>query len=72
MTFVNILPKSEKKPQIPTPNNPFHHYMRRKENNSSLFLTPTDPMEISRIITCMKPKKSFGHDGISTNTLTLP
>ena len=37
--------------QIPAPNNPFNHYMRRPENNSSLFLTPTDPMEISRIIT---------------------
>ena len=37
----------------------------RKANNS-LFLSPTDLEEISKIVNSFKPKKSCGHDNIST------
>ena len=35
-------------------------------------MTPTDPVEISKIITSLKPKNSSGHDTINANLLTVP
>ena len=32
-------------------------------------MEPTDPIEIARIITSLKPKNSSGHDGISSKLL---
>ena len=38
-------------------------------NRNSVFLTPTDPVEISAPISQMKNKKSCGHDGVSSSLL---
>ena len=46
------------------PNRPFQHYLQHA-NSNSFFMMPTDPIEISRIITSLKPKTSSGHDSIS-------
>ena len=53
---------------IPPPKRPFHDYLHHKTCNS-FFMMPTDPIEISRIITSLKPKTSSGHDNISSKLL---
>ena len=55
--------------RILTSNKPFSHYLKSKYFNKSFFMEPTDPIEISRIITSLKPKNSSGHDGISSKLL---
>ena len=53
---------------IPQPFKSFRSHMSGAYENS-LFLSPTDPMEIFKIIKNTKPQKSFGHDGISSDLL---
>ena len=44
----------------------FNAYIRTERNHKSLLLSPTDPNEIQQIISFLKPKKSTGHDNISS------
>lgn len=46
------------------------HYMR-KRNAQSMFMNPTDPEEIFRLISNLKPKSSSGHDNISSKLLKI-
>ncbi len=41
-------------------------YLSKSEISKSLFLSPTDECEIVDIIKLLTPKKSSGHDGVST------
>ncbi|KAK2155891.1 hypothetical protein LSH36_228g04026 [Paralvinella palmiformis] len=34
-----------------------------------MFMSPTDPEEVSRIITSLKPNNIFGHGGVSSKLL---
>ena len=43
----------------------FESYLKLERNSHSMFLNPTDPSEIFKIIKSFKMKKSTGHDGIS-------
>ena len=52
--------------KIPPPEHLFHTYLSSTENKRSLFLFPTDPDEINKLLSSLKPKKSSGHDNIST------
>jgi len=54
---------------IPAPENSYDHYRKHPISNQSLFMSPTDPIEITRIIMSLKPKNSSGHDGISSKLL---
>lgn len=54
--------------KIPKPINPFHYYMNVR-NDASLFLSPTDSLEITKIIDNLKNKSSSGHDKISSAIL---
>ena len=54
-TYVNKIPKSNKKPE---------DYLKHKCKNT-IFLEPTDPEEINKIISNLKAKASSGHDNIS-------
>jgi hypothetical protein len=65
--FSEIGPKFAER--IPAPAKSYDHYMKRAISNQSLFRSPTDPIEISRIIMSLKPKNSSGHDGISSKLL---
>lgn len=53
---------------IPQSTKPYDHYLKSgyMRNSVSMFLTPTDPYEIHKIIMQLKSKKSSGHDDIST------
>ena len=42
---------------IPVADKPFHYYLKARSNSNSFFMAPTDPIEISRIIASLKPKK---------------
>lgn len=42
-----------------------------KSNAYSMSLSPTDPYEVSKIITDLKPDSSPGHDGISSKIIKL-
>jgi len=53
------IPKSKNKPE---------HYLKHRANNS-IFLVPTDPEEIDKIINGLKPKNSSGHDDINSRFL---
>jgi len=53
--YANKIPKSKKQHE---------HYMKLKAKNS-IFLYPTDPDEIDKIIMNLKPKSSSGHDNIN-------
>jgi len=53
---------------IPPSKKHFKSYLKHNINNS-LFLSPTDPEEISKIISLLKSKKSCGDDGISSSFL---
>jgi len=52
--------------RIPAPEKVYDHYMKHPITNHSFFMSPTDPIEIARIIMSLKPKNSSGHDGISS------
>jgi hypothetical protein len=54
---------------IPMSKKSFNDYMIEPENNKTFFFSPTDPVEISRVITNLKPKSSCGFDGISSKLL---
>ena len=56
----SAIPKSNKLPQ---------QYMNNVPNRDSIFLSPTDPDEILKIIRSFKAKNSSGDDGISMNLL---
>ena len=51
---------------IPQANTSYKSYLTPQTNSKTLFLSPTDPDEVDKIITTLKPKKSCGHDNIST------
>ena len=57
--------------QIPVPRNQYNHYLKDTNNHNSLFMIPTDAVEIYRVIMSLKSKQSFGHDGLSSNTLKI-
>ena len=52
---------------IPASQHSFNKYLGTSKHQQSLFLSPTDPNEINKIINSLKPKKSSGHDLISTH-----
>ena len=54
---------------IHQPDNPFNTYLSTNSNDQSFFMLPTDPTEISKIISKLKAKSSAGHDGISSKLL---
>ena len=41
-------------------------YLGNNRNKQTIFLSPTDPNEIHKIVTSLKTKNSSGHDGFST------
>ena len=45
------------------------HWLDGYRVNNSIFMSPTDPEEILKIIKFQKPKSSSGHDGISMKLL---
>ena len=53
---------------IPTPKFKFNEYMKQNPLNitNSIFFSPTDTQEISKLITSLKAKKSSGHDALSS------
>ncbi len=51
--------------KIPKPSKQFDKHLLQR-NNNSLFMYPSSPDEIQKIIATLKPKNSFGHDLIST------
>ena len=51
---------------IPPSINTFDYYLKRKSHDKTFYFNPTDHIEIERIITCLKNKRSCGHDGISS------
>ena len=57
--------------EIPPSINNYQFYLKNNKNNNSLYLSPTDPEEVDKIITSMKSKKSSGPDGINSNFLKL-
>ena len=50
-------------------NRSFEFYLDHNPSTKSMFFSPTDCLEISKILKLLKPKKSTGHDGISTQLL---
>lgn len=54
---------------IPPSTHSFDYYMKLKKNKTknSLFMAPTDSDEIWKLLKNLKPKKSTGHDGLSTH-----
>ena len=59
--FANKIPKSNQSP---------HHYLilnwKKRRNNTSIFLSPTDPDEIHKIIKSLKSKKNCGNDQLTS------
>ena len=52
--------------KITKPNNPIDYYLNKiPRQQNSLFLSPTTPNEIMRLIEKLPNKRSSGHDGIS-------
>ena len=49
---------------IPTSQFSFDHYMGNK-SNLNMFLSPTDPYEVAKLIDSLKRKYSSGHDGLT-------
>ena len=64
--FTNVGPEYARK--IPDPIKPYTSYLKQK-NQYSIFLAPTDPEEISKIISKLKAKNSSGHDQINSKLL---
>ena len=64
--FTNIGPNLAN--DIPSHNEDFKHYLKFKNKSTcnSIFLSPTDPDEIYKILLLLKPKKSTGHDNLSS------
>ena len=58
--FASQIPKSKKDVQF---------YLGNSPNPATLFMYPTDPLEVSKTIELMKPKLSAGHDKISMKFL---
>ena len=54
--------------QIPVPEKPYSHYLKNNDSYQSFFMAPTRTFELYRIMS-LKPKKSFGHDGMSSKLL---
>jgi hypothetical protein len=54
---------------IPPPVHTFDQYLKCKRHDKTFFFSPTDHIEIERIITSLKNKRSCGHDGISSQFL---
>jgi hypothetical protein len=52
---------------IPSPYKEYNQYLNvnKSQTNKSIFLIPTDPGEVQKIIEQMKPKNSTGHDKLS-------
>ena len=50
---------------IPPPQHSFDEYLT-KNNNNSIYLSPTDEQEVLKLISNFKSKKSTGHDNISS------
>ena len=52
---------------IPTPKFKFNEYMKQYPLNitNSIFFSPTDTQEITKLITSLKAKTSSGHDDLS-------
>ena len=53
---------------IPTPKFKFNEYMKQNplDITNSIFFSPTDTQEISKLITSLEAKKSSGHDDLSS------
>ena len=64
--FTNIGPELASK--ISCNNKHFTEYLSKPNDNTMCFI-PTDQHEILKIVKFLKPKKSTGHDGISTKLL---
>ena len=64
--FTNIGPELASK--ISCDNKHFTEYLSKPNDNTMCFI-PTDQHEILKIVKSLKPKKSTGHDGISTKLL---
>ena len=47
----------------------FKEYLPLNHNDSSRYLYPNDPSEITKILISLHPKRSTGHDGLSTKML---
>jgi hypothetical protein len=64
--FTNVGPNYAN--AIPKPNIEFPHYLANKThtNSSSMFMQPTEPNEVLKVIKSLHPKNSFGHDNISS------
>ena len=52
---------------IPPAQKPFTYYQKNNHNAQSMFMSPTDEVEVCNIITSMKGKTSSGHDYLSYN-----
>jgi len=61
--FTNIGPTLAR--NIPATQKTADQYLPNVSRPNSLFLTPTTPYEIDKIIDLLKPKTSCGHDGLS-------
>ena len=64
--------------KIPNPNHTFDSYLKQPSNDT-LFMNPTNAVEIQKILQNMKPKQSSGHDGVNSwllkklsNSISLP
>ena len=64
--------------KIPDPNSTFDSHLK-EPSNETLFVNPTNAVEIQKILQSMKPKRSFGHDGVNSwllkklsNSISLP
>jgi hypothetical protein len=58
--FAEAIPRSRNIPE---------YYLGSNRNRKSIFMTPTDPSEIRKLLLTFKPKKSTGDDGISMKLL---
>ena len=56
--------------QIPAAKNKIEHYLSKIPNSAvSLFIAPTNELEIRNIIQALRPKSSSGYDGLSNKLL---
>ena len=69
--FTNIGQKYANEIPKPTNNSSYHLHNNRSKNPHSFFMTPSDPNEIYEVLKLLKPKKSAGHDKLSTYFLKL-
>ena len=52
--------------RIASPNKGIDEYLRAiRSNENSLFLQPTTPYELQKLMNCLPNKRSSGHDGIN-------